>query len=67
MDPDALRTIRHDTRGTANSLKMCVTVLEVPMSTAEKLEFVDEVIRAADRIAELMTAMESLPDDAPSE
>jgi len=67
MDASALRTIRHDTRGTANSLKMCVTVLEVPMSAQERLDFVDEVIRAADRIAELMTALESLPDEGTSE
>lgn len=63
MDVKALRTIRHDTRGTANSLKMCVTVLGVPMSDDERVDFVDEVIRAADRIAELMTRLESLPDD----
>ena len=63
MNVEALRTIRHDTRGTANSLKMCVTVLEVPMSDDERVDFVDEVIRAADRIAELMTRLESLPDD----
>jgi hypothetical protein len=63
MDVDALRTIRHDTRGTANSLKMCVTVLDVPMSDDERVGFVEEVIRAADRIAELMAALESLPDD----
>lgn len=63
MDVDALRTIRHDTRGTANSLKMCVTVLDVPMSDHERIDFVEEVIRAADRIAELMTELESLPDN----
>lgn len=67
MDADALRTIRHDARGAANALKMCVTVLGVPMSDEERLDFIEEVIRAADRIAELMTALDALPDDLPPE
>ena len=67
MDPEALRHIRHDARGAANALKMCVTVLGVPMSDEERVDFVDEVIRSADRIAELMTALQSLPDEVAPE
>ena len=63
MDSEALRTIRHDARSAANALRMCVAVLELPMPADERAGFVEEVIRSAETIGDLMAALEEMDDE----
>lgn len=51
---NSLSSIRHAARGCFNGLKLCVSALELPCTWQEQTEFVDDVIRATDKMNGLM-------------
>jgi hypothetical protein len=51
---NSLSSIRHAARGCFNGIKLCVSALELPCTCQEQTEFVDDVIRGADRMNGLM-------------
>ena len=63
--------VRHAIRGTLNALKLCISALEMPLGTSDKLDFLSDVESAAGRLAELVCELETsaekaraLPEDA---
>ena len=61
MDP-ILRQLRHDLRGRANALMLCTSALPYATDDMERLEFVDEVLLAADKLIAVLDKLESLPE-----
>jgi signal transduction histidine kinase len=53
MESDVTR-LRHDLRNKVNALRLSVSALEIAEDDAETLEWLDTIIRAADRLAELL-------------
>jgi hypothetical protein len=51
---DGLPSLRHSARGCLNSIKLCVSALELPCTHEEEMEFIDDVIRSSDKMASLM-------------
>ncbi len=59
-----VRRLRHDLRGQLNTAMLCAAVLPLSTDQAEKLQFLDEVIKAADRAVELLDEIALLPPEA---
>lgn len=57
-----LRQLRHDLRGRANALMLCASALPYAADDMERLEFVDEVLLAADKLVAVLDKLESLPE-----
>ena len=57
-----LRQLRHDVRGRANTLMLCMAALPLAGNQAEKLEFVDEIIKATETLVETLDELEALPE-----
>ena len=55
-----VQQLRHDLRGGANSLMLCCAALQYG-DLDEKLEFLDEIESAADRVIELIDLLEQMP------
>ena len=51
---DGLPGLRHSARGCLNSIKLCVSALELPCTHEEEMEFIDDVIRSSDKMVSLM-------------
>jgi hypothetical protein len=51
---DGLPGLRHSARGCLNSIKLCVSALDLPCTQEEETEFINDVIRSSDRMVELM-------------
>ena len=51
---EGLPALRHSARGCLNSIKLCVSALELPCTHEEEMEFVNDVIRSSDKMVELM-------------
>jgi len=51
---DSQRKLHHDIRGRLNALKLCVAVLETPMTAKESEEFVVDIERLCDVMCDLM-------------
>lgn len=51
---DGLPGLRHSARGCLNSIKLCVSALELPCTHEEEMEFIDDVIRSSDKMVDLM-------------
>lgn len=67
MDPTPAE-LRHSIRGAFNALRLCVSALEMPLDTSEKLEFLSDIETAAERIATVLEQLDaSLPSDHPEE
>lgn len=60
MDP--VRELRHDLRGSLNALKLCASVLELPLEPSERAAFLDDILRACNSVDEMMQRLESMPD-----
>jgi hypothetical protein len=54
----------HSIRGALNSLKLCMSALDLPLDTETRLEFLSDVESAADRLAELTIELEACPQEA---
>ena len=61
---NSLSTIRHAARGCLNGMKLCVSALELPCEFDEQMEFIDDVIRATDKMAGLMDELAGAFDSA---
>jgi len=59
-----LRQLRHDLRGRANALVLCAAALSLASDDQERLEFVNEVELAADKLITVLDNLEALPDHA---
>ena len=51
---DGLPGLRHSARGCLNSIKLCVSALELPCTHEEEMEFIEDVIRSSGKMVELM-------------
>ena len=59
--------LRHAIRGMLNALKLCVTALEMPLTTSEKLQFLSDVEFAAGRLAEFVAELETVAEETDSD
>jgi hypothetical protein len=59
-----LSELRHAVRGTINALNLCVTAFDLPSETSEKLEFLNDIECAAEKLAELCAELDALPPAA---
>ncbi|HSU66731.1 MAG TPA: hypothetical protein VLJ39_07660 [Tepidisphaeraceae bacterium] len=64
---DTLRSLRHSARGNLNSIKLCVSALELPCTPEEEMEFITDVISASDKLAHLMDDLDAYFDSAPAD
>jgi hypothetical protein len=51
---EGLPALRHSARGCLNSIKLCVSALDLPCTFEEEMEFIDDVIRSSEKMAALM-------------
>jgi hypothetical protein len=56
--------LRHGIRGTLNALKLCVSALEMPLETSEKVQFLSDVENAAERLGLLVEELGECPSPA---
>ena len=68
---DTLPALRHSARGCLNAMKLCVSALELPCTHEEEMEFIDDVIRASDKLVDVVDRLElffanAAPSDQPS-
>lgn len=61
---ERIRMYRHDLRGQLNSIMLCASVLPITNELHEKLQFVDEIILAADRGMAILDQIDALPPEA---
>lgn len=54
MEHDSTRQLVHDIRGCLNSLRLCLSVLETITPEPAQLQFLDDLIVAAQKLDELM-------------
>ncbi len=57
--------VRHSIRGTFNALKLCVSALEMPMESSERLEFLADIDSSAENLVSLLDRYEASSTDAP--
>jgi hypothetical protein len=57
-----LKQARHAVRGRLNSLKLCISALDMLKTRAEKLEFLAMIDQSADRTIAAMDAFEKVWD-----
>jgi hypothetical protein len=62
MEDDELRHARHNLRGRLNALKLCISALEILESREERLEFLDLIETAADRLLPSLDELEAVYD-----
>ena len=58
-----IRQLRHDLRGRANTLLLCTSALPHTTETSEKLEYLDEIVIAAEKLVGLLDQLEAMPDE----
>jgi hypothetical protein len=61
MDP-GIRQLRHDLRGRANTLLLCTSALPHTTEQSEKLEYLDEIIIAAEKLVGVLDQLEAMPE-----
>lgn len=64
---NGLPALRHSVRGCLNSIKLCVSALELPCTFEEETEFIEDVIRSSEKMAELMEELGAFFDAHPSQ
>ena len=57
---NSLAGLRHSARGCLNSIKLCASALELDCTPEEELEFINDVIRACDKMGSLMDELSRL-------
>jgi len=62
MDP-RVRTYRHDLRGQLNSIMLCASVLPITPDPDEQIQFIDEIILAAERAMKILEQIDALPPE----
>lgn len=63
---DTLPALRHAVRGCLNSIKLCISALELPCTREEEQEFINDVILSADKMMHLTEQLEAYFDAAPT-
>lgn len=63
MQP-SVKTLRHDLRGHLNSIMLCASVLPITSEKAELVQFLDEILIAADRATSVLDQIDALPPEA---
>ena len=63
---DSLSGLRHAARGCLNSIKLCVSALELECTHDEQVEFIEDVIRSSEKLCGLIDDLAMMPDPAPS-
>jgi hypothetical protein len=58
----SLRQLRHDLRGRANTLLLCTSALPHASDDQEKLEYLNEISLAAEKLVVLLDQLESMPE-----
>ncbi|HWB52536.1 MAG TPA: hypothetical protein VG722_00020 [Tepidisphaeraceae bacterium] len=61
VEESLARQLRHDLRGRMNALRLCTAALDADCSTAESLEFLDDISRLTEDVVELVDKIEALP------
>lgn len=64
---NGLPALRHSARGCLNSIKLCVSALELPCTFEEEIEFIEDVIRSSDRMVSLMDELGVFFDAHPAQ
>lgn len=54
MDEKSLRTLRHDIMGRLNAINLCAAVLQTDPEADEAVEFLNDILKAADHLDQLM-------------
>lgn len=54
------RKLRHDVRGCMHGLVLVIAALETPMTVQDRVEFLEDVERASERMSELMDKLDVL-------
>ena len=61
-----VRKVCHDIRGCMQGLRLCLSALETPMTTDERLEFLQDIVAATDRMTGLIDRLDQfVPDESP--
>lgn len=63
---DTLPALRHSARGCLNAIKLCVSALELPCTYDEEMEFINDVIRSADKMVDVMGRLERYFEISPA-
>jgi hypothetical protein len=61
----SLSTLRHAARGCLNSIKLCISALELPCTPEEETEFINDVIVSSDKLAALTEQLAEYFDSVP--
>lgn len=64
---NGLPSLRHSARGCLNSIKLCVSALDLPCTFEEEIEFIEDVIRSADKMDGLMDEIGAYFDAHPAQ
>lgn len=59
---ESLSGVRHAARGCMNAIKLCVSALDLPGPQEEQIEFLDDVIRASEKLCGLVEQLNSFFD-----
>jgi uncharacterized protein (DUF1810 family) len=62
LDEVAVKSARHNLRGRINALKLCVSAFEVLETSDERLEFLEMMDEAADKMVTALDDFEALTD-----
>jgi hypothetical protein len=62
-----LRQLRHDLLGRANALVLCVSAIPLASDDAERVQFLDEVIRSTDNLLVALDQLEASPQYPPQQ
>lgn len=62
-----LPALRHSARGCLNSIKLCVSALDLPCTFEEEIEFIEDVIRSSEKMAALMDELGTYFDAHPAQ
>jgi hypothetical protein len=62
-----LPVLRHSARGCLNSIKLCVSALDLPCTFEEQIEFIDDVIRSSEKMVGLVDELGAYFDANPAQ
>jgi hypothetical protein len=63
---ESLSVIRHAARGCLNSIKLCVSALELPCTPEEENEFIGDVIASSEKLDQWMDKLAHYFENAPA-
>jgi hypothetical protein len=57
---ESLPLLRHAARGCLNSIRLCVSALELDCTFEERVEFIQDIIASADKLDDLVQKVDNL-------